>query len=181
MLLESEGGIYSDPDTAALKPVDEWIPPTLTSKVHAVVGIEYDQAEGEVDPGVEGPRLRFCQRIIAASRGHPLISRMVNDVVEGVQALAMEKEMRIAEVRSSDEEVVEFSGSGVWTRAVLETLSEATGSEVSYRNFTEMKEPRFFGDVLVLPVGGFETGQLGEGSLREGSGDALVRHGWKEG
>ncbi|KAL9133784.1 MAG: hypothetical protein Q9175_005039 [Cornicularia normoerica] len=180
MLLESEGGIYSDLDTPALKPANEWIPPVLRSKVHAVVGIEYDDGEGGTYPRMEEPRLHFCQRTMAASRGHPLMSRIVTDVVEALQELAMKNEMTIAELKPSDEEVIQISGPVIWTRAVLKTLSEATGTEMSYRNFTGMKKPRVFGDVMVLPVNGFGTGQLHSGSVREGSKDALLRHWWKE-
>ncbi|KAL9074839.1 MAG: hypothetical protein Q9161_001977 [Pseudevernia consocians] len=179
MVLESEGGVYSDLDTNALKSANEWIPSEFKSKVHAIVGIEYDQGEGEAYPGMEGARLKFCQWTMAASRGHPLMSRIVTDVVEALQVLAMKTETTIAELRPSDEEVVQLSGPAIWTTAVLRTLSEATGTEMSYRNFTGMKEPRVFGDMMVLPVNGFGTGQLHSGSLREGSGDAFVRHGWK--
>lgn len=179
MLLESEGGFYSDLDTAALKPADEWIPRDLKSKVHAVVGIEYDQGEGEAYPGTERPRLQFCQWTMAASRGHPLMSRVVTDVVDALQALAIKHETTMAELRPSDDEVVQLSGPFIWTRAVLKTLSEATGTEMSYRNFTGMKEPRVFGDVMVLPVNWFGTGQLHSGSVRHGSENAFVGHGWR--
>ena len=154
MLLESEGGVYSDFDTAAPKPVDEWIPPQMKSTVRAVVSIENHQGEAETYPGVEGPRLQFCHRIMAASRGHPLMSRVVTDVVEALQGLAIDKGTTIAELRRSDDEVAQISGSVIWTGAVLKTLSEATETEVSWRNFTGMKEPRVFGDVLVLPAHG---------------------------
>ena len=179
MVLESEGGVYSDLDTSALKPAKEWIPSKLRSKVHAIVGIEYDQGKGEAYPGMEGPRLQFCQWTMAASRGHPLISRMITDVVEALQVLAIKNQTTIAELRPSDEEVIQLSGPVIWTTAVLKTLSEATGTEMSYRNFTEMNEPRVFGDVMVLPVNWFGTRQLHSGSVREGSRDAFVRHGWK--
>lgn len=47
MILETEGGVYSDLDTNALKPVRDWIPKDMKSKVHAIVGIEYDQLGGQ--------------------------------------------------------------------------------------------------------------------------------------
>lgn len=181
MLLESEGGVYSDLDTAALKPASEWIPSNLKSTVRAVVGIEYDQGEGAAYAGMEGPRLQFCQWTMAASRGHPLMSRIITDVVEALQAFAIKNETTIANLRPSDEAVIQLSGPDIWTGAVLKTLSEATGTEMSYRNFTGMKEPRVFEDVMVLPMHGFGTGRLHSGSVRAGSKDAFVRHGWKGG
>lgn len=180
MLLESEGGVYSDLDTAALKPVNEWIPSDLKSKVRAVVGIEYVQRGKDEYPGMEDPRLQFCQWTMAASRGHPLMSRIVTDMVEALQAFAIAEsnKMTIAELQPNDDDVIQLSGPVIWTRAVLKTLSEATGTEMSYRNFTGMQEPRVFGDVMVLPVNGFGTRQLHSGDVREGK-NALVRHGRK--
>lgn len=196
MLLESEGGIYGDLETAAPKPAAEWIPSRLRSTVRAVVGIEYErdgdrgegdahaaaagmeEAEEEEDEGVQ--RLRFSQGTMAASRGHPLMTRLINDMVGGLQVLALMNETAVAEMRFRGGEVGELSGSGVWTRAILETLSEATGTEVGIRNVTGMKEPRLFGDVLVLPVNGFKTGQLRSGGGREGAGDGFGRQGWGE-
>lgn len=177
MLLESEGGFYSDLDTASLKPTHEWIPRNLKSKVHAVVGIEYDQGEGKASEGMEGPRLQFCQWTMAASRGHPLMSRIVTDKVEALQTLAIKHKTTIAELRPSDGEAVHLSGPVIWTNAVLHTLSEATGTKMSYRNFTGMEEPRIFGDVMVLPVNWLGTGQLRSGRSREVSKNAFVRHG----
>lgn len=177
MLLESQGGVYSDLGTAALKPVNEWIPLNLKSKVHAVVGIEHNQGEEDANPGMEDPRMQLCQGTIAASRGHPLLSRIVTDVVEALQRFAIKNGTTIAELRPSAEEVLHFSGPVIWTRAILKTLSEATGTEMSYRNFTRMKEPRIFGDVMVLPVSGFGIEQFYSGSVKEGSKDAFVRHG----
>ncbi|CAF9911791.1 hypothetical protein IMSHALPRED_010576 [Imshaugia aleurites] len=178
MLLESEGGIYSDLDIAALKPAKEWIPPHLKSRVRAIVGIEYDHGAGEASPGVDRPRLQFCQWTIAASRGHPLMSRVVADTVDALRALAIDNDTMVAEPRSSDEEVMRFNGQGVWTRAVLKTLSEATGTEVGWRNLTGMRESRVFGDVMVLPVGAFgmaPMGRMREGRGRDGEAQALVR------
>ncbi len=175
MLLESEGGIYSDLDTTALTPIDDWIPRRLKPAIRAVVGIAYDCGDGDGD-GETSPGLEFSQWTMAASRGHPLMSRAIADAVEAIQTLAMETETMVADLRPSDEEVGRIGGV-VWTRAVLKTLSEGTGTEVGWRNFTGMRELRVFGDVLVLPVNGFGMGRLRSGGGREGDRGALVRHG----
>ena len=108
------------------------------------------------------------------------MSRIVTDMVEALQAFAIadSNKMTIAELQPNDDDVIQLSGPVIWTRAVLKTLSEATGTEMSYRNFTGMQEPRVFGDVMVLPVNGFGTRQLHSGDVREGK-NALVRHGRK--
>lgn len=173
MLLESEGGIYSDLSTIGIKPVSEWIPPNLASKIHAIIAIEHDNREDIEDPypDIQAPRLHFSQRIIATSRGHPLMSHMITNVMDALQALAVDKNATtIAELRPTDDEVVRVSGEGVWTRAVLKTLGERMGEEMGMGNSTGMRGPRVFGDVLVLPVGGFGRG---------GEGEGVVRYGWE--
>ena len=91
---------------------------------------------------------------------------MIATVVDALHELAVvHNASTIAELRPSEEEVAELSGPGGWTRAVLKELSEAAGRELSWRNFTGMEGPRVWGDVLVLPVGGFGTGRSGLGSV----------------
>ena len=113
---------------------------------------------------------------MAASRGHPLISRVVTDMVQALQALAANAETSTAELLPTDDEVGQTSGPVIWTRAVLKTLSEATGTEVSWWSSTGITEPREFGDEMVLPVNWFGTGRLHSGSVREGFEDAFVKH-----
>ena len=175
MILESEGGVYSDLDTGARRPVRDWVPPELISKVHAIVGIEYDQLDNEPYIGMK-ERLQFCQWTIAASRGHPLMSRIVQDVVGALHALAERDQTTISELNPTDDEVIDVSGPVIWTRAVMQILSEATGTKVDYRNLTGLTEPRLIGDVLVLPIDGFGTGQPHSNSKTDDSGNAYVRH-----
>lgn len=178
MVLESEGGAYSDLDTIALKPVSEWVPEALKTTVHAIIGIEYDQLDKEPYTGMD-ERLQFCQWTIAGSRGHPLMKRAVQDVVKALHTAAEKHQTSIAKLNLTDDDVVRVSGPVIWTRAVMQTISEATGTMVDYRNFTGMKEPELFGDVLVLPIDGFATGQPHSNAKTDESGDAYVRHMWK--
>ena len=185
LLLESEGGVYTDLDTACMKPVRDWVPEELRSKVHAIVGIEYDQREDEPYVGMSGTRLQFCQWTMAASKGHPLMQKVVKSVVQALHALARRHGRAIRDLEPSDDEVVEVTGPTIWTRAVMESLSEATGTSMSYVNVTGIKEPKLFGDILVLPIDGFGAGQPHSGSTREGDADAYARHlfkgSWKHG
>ena len=87
MLLETEGGVYSDLDTNVLKPIGEWVTTDIRSKVHLIVGIGYDQLGGKPEFGMTEP-LQFCQWTIAASKGHPIMKRVVEDVVRSLQAMA---------------------------------------------------------------------------------------------
>ncbi|CAF9910111.1 MAG: hypothetical protein HETSPECPRED_009614 [Heterodermia speciosa] len=185
LLLESEGGVYTDLDTACTKPVRDWVPEGLRSQTRAIVGIEYDQRDDEPYVGMSGTRMQFCQWTMAASKGHPLMSKVANSVVESLHMLARRHGKSIRDLEPSDDEVVEVTGPVIWTRAVMESLSEATGTSMSYVNMTGLKEPTLFGDILVLPIDGFGAGQPHSGSTREGDADAYARHlfkgSWKHG
>lgn len=58
----------------------------------------------------------------------------------------------------------------------MQTISEATGFVVDYKNFTGMKEARHFGDVLILPIDGFGTGQPHSNYRSDGGDDVYARH-----
>lgn len=176
MILESEGGVYTDLDTMARKPITQWVPEALVGDVHAVVGIEYDQLDDKLQWGMS-ERLQFCQWTIAASRGHPVMEKAVQGVVEALHSRAEKQNTTIAGISLEDDEVLKVSGPVTWTKAVMQTISEATGSIVDYRNFTGMNEAQLFGDILVLPIDGFGSGQSHSNSMSDGDGDDVyVRH-----
>ena len=61
LVLAAQGGVYSDIDTEALKPVVEWVPNQLVQTVSAIVGVEYDRRkDGERLKGFEFD-VQFCQ------------------------------------------------------------------------------------------------------------------------
>lgn len=178
MILESEGGVYSDLDTSALKSVRDWIPKEQSSEIHAVVGVEYDQLNNEPFPGMT-ERLQFCQWTMAASKGHPILKNVVREVIIGLHAMAKRNNTTITELNPIDDEVIEVSGPVIWTKVILQYMNKATGTHVDYRNMTGMKEPRTIADVMVLPIDGFGTGQTHSNSNREGADNAYVQHQWK--
>ena len=180
MLLESEGGVYSDLDVACKRPFVEWIPEELKSQVRVVIGIEYDQRDDEPYDGMTAP-LQFCQWTMASAPGHPIVQKAVTRVIDALHALAAKNQTTIAELNPLDDEVIPATGPVVWTHAIMDALAEIMGASVGYENFTKMTEPRLVGDVLVLPVDGFGTGQPHSGASRAevDPSTAMVRHLWK--
>ena len=61
----------------------------------------------------------------------------------------------------------------------MQSMSEMTGTHIDYRNITGMTEARLFGDVLVLPIDGFGTGQPHSNSGKNATANAYIRHMWK--
>ncbi len=185
MLLEAKGGVYSDLDTTALKPMRGWIPQDLRARTRAIVGIEYDQLDDPEPSHGLLERISFCQWTLASSPGHPMMEKILNEVIEALNKLAKKHKTTVANLTPSDDEVTQTTGPVIWSRVVFESLSIATNTKVTYRNVTGIKEPRLFGDILVLPIDGFGTGQPHSGSNRDGAESALIRHqfkgSWKHG
>lgn len=186
LLLNAVGGVYSDLDTVALTPIRDWVPSELRDKVHAIIGIEYDQGDDEPYIGMSATRLQFCQWTMAASAGHPILQKIIKRVVVALYDLARRHKTTIHELQPSDDEVIETTGPTPWTEAVMESLSEATGTNMSYLNMTGMKKPTLFGDILILPIDGFGIGQPHSGSTRGGGEDGayakhLFKGSWKHG
>lgn len=46
LILDVEGGVYTDTDTMALKPIDVWVSPGLRDQIRLIVGIEFDRRDG---------------------------------------------------------------------------------------------------------------------------------------
>jgi alpha 1,6-mannosyltransferase len=179
MILESEGGIYSDLDAISLRPIAEWIPEDLKSRARAVVGIEYDQLDDEkLWPSLMLP-VQFCQWTLAASKGHPLMSTVVNNVAESIHRLARISGTTIANLNPADDEVTQTTGPVIWTTSVFEGLSAAAGEPITWQNITRIDSPRLYGDILVLPIDAFGTGQPHSRSTLDGAEDALVKHQFK--
>jgi len=177
MLLESEGGVYSDTDTQCKQPFAEWIPASIDKKaVKAIVGIEYDERNDEPRGGMA--KMQFAQSTMAAAPGHPIMTKVIDRVVGGLIRVAEESGTTIADIKPKFHDVLNTTGPMVYTNAVFEHMSDVTGTEMSYLNCTGIQKPTLFGDVLVLPIDGFCTGQGHSGSGQDPEA-SLVQHMFK--
>lgn len=185
LLLSVEGGVYTDTDTVALKPIDLWIPEKLRDKVRLVVGLEFDQRDGGMWADITHP-VQFCQWTLAAMPGHPVFPRMVAHVVQSVKKLSEKYHVALGELKPTSLEVMEATAPAAWTDVLFKELQEYEPSLSSTRNFSYMTEPRLYGDVLVYPIDAFGMGQAHSGSTNDGSIPkiALARHlfrgSWRE-
>ena len=184
LVMLAEGGIYSDLDTLALKPIDDWVPQHLKGSVRAVVGIEFDQLDGEPWPGFgDEPSymthvVQFCQWTLAAAPGHPLFHGMVDETVRAVRKLSAAKESTVSQLRPTGYELVTTTGPAAWTDVVFRQLQKADPNLVSLQQLSNMTQPRLVGDVLVLTIDGFGMGQPHSQSTNDGSvpDAALLKH-----
>lgn len=195
LALWAEGGVYSDLDTWALRPVDDWVPTPLrvgtggSRVVRAVVGVEFDQLGGDPWPGFgDEPSymthaVQFCQWTLAAAPGHPLLGAMAREAVRRVRGLAAARGTGLAGLGAdvTGFEVVTTTGPAAWTDVVFEELRRADPGLGSLRELSNMTEPRLFGDILVLTVDGFGMGQPHSHATNDGTvpDAALVKHNFR--
>ncbi|KAK2016904.1 glycosyltransferase family 32 protein [Colletotrichum eremochloae] len=174
LLLDIEGGVYTDTDTVALKPVDEWVPEQFRNQTRLIVGIEFDQRDGGFWADIPHP-LQFCQWTIAAAPGHPVFQKMVARVIQSWEGLVKEHGPA---AKPTSFEVMNSTGPAAWTDVVWEYLQETDDTLTTLRNLSSLGPPRLFGDALVLPIDGFGMGQPHSGSTNDGSipNGALVKH-----
>ncbi|TDZ36933.1 Initiation-specific alpha-1,6-mannosyltransferase [Colletotrichum spinosum] len=176
LVLGLEGGVYTDTDTLALKPIDAWVPAEYRDKARLVVGVEFDRRDGD------GWRdilhwVQFCQWTIAAAPGHPVFGKMAARILRSLAEMAATHEADIKDVRPSSVEVMNSTGPAAWTETVFLQLQEYDNSLTDIKNLSYITEPRLIGDVLILPIDGFGMDQPHSNSTRGDPPEAaLMKH-----
>ncbi|KAH6603213.1 glycosyltransferase family 32 [Trichoderma cornu-damae] len=177
LILSAQGGVYTDTDTVALKPIDAWIPAHLRDRVRLIVGIEFDRRDG--GPWADIPHwLQFCQWTIAAAPGHPVFSKMVDRVLHSLDDLSALHGLPIDQLHPESFEVMNSTGPAAWTDVVFEQLQEYKPILKDTKDLSFMEEPTLIGDILILPIDGFGMGQDHSASTNDGSipDAAMMRH-----
>ncbi|POR39215.1 Uncharacterized protein TPAR_00588 [Tolypocladium paradoxum] len=176
LLMLVEGGVYTDIDTVAYRPIDVWVPDQYRKSTRVVIGIIFDRLDG---PNlVEFHRdLQFCQWTIAATPGHPVFRSMVQRAVASLKELAISYKTTLSGLQPTSLEVMQSTGAFAWTDAVLQQLQLFDPSLSSLRQLSGLQEPRLVGDILILPIDGFGMGQLHSNStLDKIPAAALLKH-----
>lgn len=189
LALAVEGGVYADTDTTMLRPLIDWVPAEFRDRTQLVVGIEADAGGWIHLVGGTSYPVQFCQWTMAAAPGHRALWAMVDRILDRVaDKVASGKKESTGKVGYSNADVLAIGGPAGWTQVVYEHLSHVTGRVVSWEELTGIREPKFFGDTLVLPIDGFATGVPHSGATYPGSNyteDAMVLHhfsgSWKSG
>ncbi|EXJ95560.1 hypothetical protein A1O1_00682 [Capronia coronata CBS 617.96] len=172
LIMLAAGGVYSDIDTSMLVHPDRWIPIDLgASTVNAIVGIEYDD---HTYPMFVRP-IGLCQWTLMSKPGHPIFELAVQRVIGTLQYIARRKRVTLAELTLDKMEVLEATGPGMITDVVMHVLQEQ-GQNVTWETLHEQKQPKLFGDVLILPINGFAGSQKHSHAGDPAYGEKYVQH-----
>ncbi|PHH91584.1 hypothetical protein CDD83_11120 [Cordyceps sp. RAO-2017] len=176
LVLSIEGGVYTDIDTEALKPIDKWIPQQYRADAAIVIGVEFDRSPGE--PLYDFSRnISFSQWTIAAAPGHELFGFLLGKVVSKIEAMAKEQNQPFSHLSIRSEDVLQTTGPKIWTNSIFEYLQRyEPGLQDS--DLSGLREPRLIGDVLIYPIDGVAMGVPHSGATNDGSipDIALLKH-----
>lgn len=181
LILLARGGVYSDIDTTALKPITHWIP-AEPEPSGLVIGIEADPNRPDWHDWY-ARRIQFCQWTIMSKPGHPALVDIVASITEETLKRKSRNELQPGLMKT----VMEFTGPGIWTDSIFTYVNisqsyddSATSSSSSntWQVFANLKEPMKVLDVVVLPITSFSPGVGHMGSGSTGDRLAFVSHGF---
>ena len=180
LILLARGGIYTDIDTWALQPAVDWLPDNIDqATIGLIIGIEADPDRPDWRDWYSR-RVQFCQWTIQSKPGHPILREVVASITE--EALRM-KRAGILTKSKMDKTVVEFTGPAIWTDVILNYFNdpkyfhvESGQKNISYEDFTGLKDRKKVGDVAVLPITSFSPGVQQMGAEEPDHALAFVKH-----
>ncbi|OJJ04422.1 hypothetical protein ASPVEDRAFT_85820 [Aspergillus versicolor CBS 583.65] len=169
LILYADGGIWSDLDVTCEVPVSEWIPERFTkdteNPINVVVGLEFDGWQFASWTVMVKPHLQHFKAVIEY-------------VVRQLKYQANDNHVSVSELtKPMLTDVVAVTGPQAITMALLRSVSEETGQEVTKDQIRHLKEPKLLGDILVLPQAAFAALQGGKPTDQ---GPYLVSH-WYSG
>ena len=177
LVLLGDGGLYSDIDTEALKPIESWIPQEYKNQTNAVVGVEYDTfGQGKGQALMD---LQLCNWTLMAKANHRLMSIVVANVIKALKALAHEQGVPLDQINANFNDVLSSTGPVQLTRSTWQYLTEVSGEEFTWQRVTGLKEPMLVHDLLILPVTAFGNGQAHSDAGPPTDIHALVHHQFK--
>ncbi|KAH8660750.1 glycosyltransferase family 32 protein [Tricladium varicosporioides] len=179
LILLARGGIYSDIDTHALKSAAEWLPESVPREaIGLVIGIEADPDRPDWKEWYSR-RIQFCQWTIQSKPGHPVLREIVANIT--LETLKRKENGSLKSFK--DNKVIEFTGPALWTDTIFDFLNDekyfdmSTGKgNITWRDFTGMKEAKKVGDVVVLPITSFSPGVQQMGAEDYDHPMAFVKH-----
>lgn len=176
LVMYVEGGVYTDIDVEAVRPVSSFIPPRYPeADVDMVIGIETDQPAFKDHPVLGSKSQSFVQWTFMCKSRLPVMMRLIENVMASIKALATRQGVPISEIVLSFDDVLSTTGPSQFTNAVLAEMSQMA-SNVSWDMFHGLFEARLVARTLVLTSEAFAAGS-GHSNSGNGRGrGAMVQH-----
>jgi mannosyltransferase OCH1-like enzyme len=177
LVMYAEGGVYSDIDVEAIKPVDRFIPNRYDERdIDMVIGVEIDEPRFK-DHAILGQKSRsFCQWTFMCKPRLPVMLRLIEDIMRWLNEVAQRQNVPISDIKLDFDEVISGTGPSAFTNAVLAEMTARTGQPVTWDCFHDLPESKLVGGVLVLTVEAFAAGQGHSDSGNHDARTALVKH-----
>lgn len=177
LVMYAEGGIYTDIDVEAIRPIDRFIPTRYNERdIDMVVGVEIDQPEFRSHSILGGKCESFCQWTFMCKPRLPVLMRLIDDIVLWLNEVAQKQGVSIAEIQLDFDEVISGTGPSAFTKAILAEMTARAGEEVRWDCFHNLGESKLVGGILVLTVEAFAAGQGHSDSGNHAAKTALVKH-----
>jgi mannosyltransferase OCH1-like enzyme len=177
MIMYVEGGIYTDIDVEAIRPVRYFIPDRWNERdIDMVVGVEIDEPEFSWHP-ILGPKcMSFCQWTFMCKPRLPVMLTLIETIMNWLRGVALEQKVPIGEIHLDFDQVISGTGPSAFTNAILNEISSRLGHRVTWDTFHGMDESKLVGGVLVLNVEAFAAGQGHSDSGSHETKHAMIRH-----
>lgn len=177
LVMYVEGGVYTDIDVEALKPVSNFIPERWDERnVDMVIGVEIDQPDYKDHP-ILGPKSQsFCQWTFMCKPRLRVMMDLIENIITWLNQVAAEQSVPISQIRLDFDQVISGTGPSAFTKAILADMSRRTGHNITWDLFHNLAESKMVGGVLVLTVEAFAAGQGHSDSGNHETKHAIVRH-----
>ncbi|KAF1811550.1 hypothetical protein P152DRAFT_399010 [Eremomyces bilateralis CBS 781.70] len=177
LIMYAEGGVWTDIDVEALKPLDFFIPERYNEKsIDMIVGVEIDEPEFS-NHTILGPKSQsFCQWTFICKPKLPVMLQLINNIIIWLDGVAREQNKPISDIELDFDQVISGTGPSAFTNVILAEMSKREGHEVNWHTFTNLRESKSVGGILVLTVEAFAAGQGHSDSGNHDGKIALVKH-----
>ncbi|KAK3677069.1 hypothetical protein LTR78_003274 [Recurvomyces mirabilis] len=177
LIMYVEGGLWSDIDVEAIRPIDHFIPKRHSEHdVGMVVGVETDEPALKDHPVLGAKATSFCQWTFMCKPRLPVMMRLIDNILIWLSRLAVEQGRSISELELNFDEVLNGTGPSAFTTAILAEMTASTGRKYTWDDFHDLEESKVVGGVLVLTSEAFAAGTGHSDSGNHHGKGALVKH-----
>lgn len=177
LVMYAEGGLYTDIDVEALKPIKRFIPERYDeAEIDMVVGVEIDQPNFSDHPILGKKSQSFCQWTFMCKPQLPVMLHLVDSIIAWLNRCSKEQGVPIGELELDFDEVISGTGPSAFTNILLKEISKKQRREVTWNDFHALAESKLIGGVLVLTVEAFAAGQGHSDSGNHNAKTAMVKH-----